>query len=191
MSTKRIISYAFAFVVAVGLIFMIDPLLASYKENKKYDFTLNTSEGEINKKDFEGKVLAVFFGYTYCPDVCPTSLSSLAADVKSFPDEKSKNFAGLFISVDPKRDKLQHLKEYSEYFHPSFVGATSNKENIDDIVKRYRAYYQFVELENSAMKYSVSHTAYIYFFDKNGKFAAKVDHVLNPNAIKEVLEKLL
>ncbi len=191
MSIKKIISYAFVFIFALGLIFALEPLMNDYKESKKYDFTLSTIDGEISKKDFEGKVLAIYFGYMYCPDVCPTSLSSLAQAVKSFPKEKTKDFAGLFISVDPKRDKLKNLKEYSSYFHPTFLGATSNKENIDDIVKRYGSYYQFVKLENSAMDYSVSHTSYIYIFDKSGKFIAKIDHFTNPKEIKEVLEKIL
>lgn len=191
MNYKKIISYGLASVFALGLIFLLQPLMNNYKENKKYDFTVSSISGEISKKDFDGKVLAIYFGYMYCPDVCPTSLSSLAQAVKTFPKEKVKDFAGLFISVDPNRDKLKNLKEYSEYFHPSFIGATSNKENIDDIVKRYASYYQFVKLENSAMDYSVSHTSYIYIFDKSGKLAAKVDHFTNPDEIKEVLEKIL
>lgn len=191
MTNKKIISYSLVFIFAIGLIFLLNPLMDNYKENKKYDFTLNTIDGEISKKDFEGKVLAIYFGYMYCPDVCPTSLSSLAQAVNTFPSEKTKNFAGLFISVDPKRDKLKNLKEYAQYFHPTFIGATSNKENLDDIVKRYASYYQFVTLENSAMEYSVSHTSYIYIFDKKGKFVAKIDHFTNPEKIKEVLKKVL
>jgi protein SCO1/2 len=178
-------------VVAVMLIVIIKPFVDDYKEHKQYAFTVNTIDGKVTKDDFKGKVLAIYFGYTYCPDVCPTSLSSLAQALNKLPDEKSKDVVGLFISVDPDRDTLKNLKAYSAYFHPNFIGATSNKKNIDDITARYKTYYKKTELENSAMGYSVSHTSFIYIFDKNGKFKAKVDHFSNPKKIKESLEKIL
>lgn len=178
-------------VLAIGLIVLIQPFVDNYKEEKKYAFSVNTIDGEITKDSFKGKALAVYFGYTYCPDVCPTSLASLASALDSFDKEKTKDFVGLFISVDPDRDSLKNLKEYSNYFHPSFIGGTSTKENIDNITKRYESYYKKVQLENSAMGYSVSHTSFIYLFDKNGKFISKVDHFSDPNKIKEDLAKIL
>ena len=178
-------------VVAVMLIMIIKPYIDNYNEQKKYDFTVNTIDREVTKESFKGKVLAVYFGYTYCPDVCPTSLSSLAQALNELPKEKTKNFVGLFISVDPDRDTLTNLKAYTAYFHPNFQGATSTKENIDEITSRYKSYYKKIELENSAMGYSVSHTSFIYLFDKDGKFKAKVDHFSDPSKIKESLEKIL
>lgn len=165
-----------SFIVAVVLITILKPYVDEYNEQKQYDFKVNTIDGEITKDSFKGKYLAIYFGYTFCPDVCPTSLSSLAHALNSFPKEKTKDFVGLFISVDPDRDTLKNLKEYAQYFHPNFIGATSTKENIDDITSRYRSYYSKIELENSAMDYSVAHTSYIYIFDKDGNFKAKLDH---------------
>jgi protein SCO1/2 len=177
--------------VAVMLIIIIKPYVDDYKEQKQYDFTVNSIDGEITKESFKGKALAVYFGYTYCPDVCPTSLSSLAAALNEFPKEKTEDFVGLFISVDPDRDTPKNLKAYAEYFHPNFQGATSTKTNIDDITARYKSYYKKIELENSAMGYSVSHTSFIYLFDKEGKFKAKVDHFSDPAKIKVSLEEIL
>lgn len=191
MNIKKLISYLVAFVIAIGIIFFISPFYDLYKENKKYDFTLSSLNGEVSKSSLEGKAFAVYFGYMYCPDVCPTSLAQLSEALKSFPKEKAKNFTGLFISVDPQRDKPKALQEYAQYFHPTFVGATSNKKNIDDIVKRYKAYYKLIKLEDSAMDYSVTHTSYFYIFDKDGNFVQKVDHHLNPDDIKKVLAKVL
>ncbi|PLY07069.1 MAG: SCO family protein [Arcobacter sp.] len=178
-------------IFALVVIIIAKPFLNDYKEKTRYDFTVSTIDGEIKKDDFEGKVLAIYFGYTFCPDVCPTTLSSLAQALKSIDKEKVKDFKGLFISVDPDRDTLKNLKEYAQYFHTNFIGATSNKENLDDIVKRYKSYYKKVELKDSAMDYSVSHTSYIYLFDKNGKLFKRIDHFFDPSKIKEDLEMVL
>lgn len=185
------LSYLISIVVAITAIYLLEPIISQAKENSKFDFTLDTVDGVIKKDDFKGKVLAIYFGYMYCPDVCPTSLSSLASAVRSFDDKKLENFKGLFISVDPKRDTLKNLKEYSQYFHPTFIGATSTKENLDKITSNYESFYEMVELKGSQMGYSVSHTSYIYIFNKEGKFVAKIDHFTNPKEIRETLEKVL
>ena len=177
--------------VAIMLIVVLKPYVDDYNEQKQYDFTVNTIDGKVSKDSFKGKTLAIYFGYTYCPDVCPTSLSSLAQALNELPKEQTKDMVGLFISVDPDRDTLKNLKEYSAYFHPSFIGGTSTKENIDDITSRYKSYYKKIELENSAMGYSVSHTSFIYLFDKDGKFKARVDHFSDPAKIKETLKEVL
>lgn len=186
------LSYLFSIVIAIALILLIKPYLEENELKKQYDFKVQSKSGDLSLDSYNGKVLAIYFGYTYCPDVCPTSLSILSQSLKGFESKKVQdNFEGLFISVDPDRDKLDALDEYSKYFHPTFKGATSNKENIDDIVDRYKSFYKKVYLENSSMDYSVSHTSYIYFFDKNGKFFKKVDHHTNPNEVTEVLKALL
>ena len=178
-------------IVSIMLIIIIKPYVDDYKEHKQYDFTVDTIDGAVTKDSFKGKVLAIYFGYTYCPDVCPTSLSSLAQALNELPNETRKDVVGLFISVDPDRDNLKNLKAYSAYFHPNFIGATSDKRNIDDITSRYKSYYEKVKLEGSAMDYSVSHTSYIYIFDKNGKFREKINHFSDPTKIKESLAKIL
>ncbi|MFA6789794.1 MAG: SCO family protein, partial [Arcobacteraceae bacterium] len=81
--------------------------------------------------------------------------------------------------------------EYAKYFHKHFIGATSTKENIDDITKRYESFYEKIYLKDSKMNYSVSHTSYIYIFNKKGEFVKKVDHFTNPSELTEVLSKLL
>lgn len=188
---NKVTKFVIVVIVAIALIFILKPFIDDYKESKKYAFKVDTINGSVTKDSFKGKALAIYFGYTYCPDVCPTSLSSLAMALNSFDEEKTKEFVGLFISVDPNRDTLKNLKEYAQYFHQNFIGATSNKVNIDEITKRYETYYKKVSLEDSAMGYSVSHTSYIYLFDKDGKFVAKVDHFSDPSKIKESLNKIL
>ena len=184
---KIIISLA----VSIVLIIVIKPFVDDYKEKKQYEFTVDTIDGAISKDDFKGKVLAVYFGYTFCPDVCPTSLSALSQALNELPKEQQKEVVGLFISVDPDRDTLKNLNEYTKYFNRNFIGGTSTKENIDDITSRYKSYYEKIILEDSAMGYSISHTSFIYLFDKDGKFIEKIEHFSNPNAIKKNLEEIL
>jgi protein SCO1/2 len=188
---NNILKFIIAIIIAIGLIVILKPFVDDYNEQKQYDFKVDTIDGEVTKDSFKGKYLAIYFGYTFCPDVCPTSLSSLAHALNTLPEEKTKDFVGLFISVDPQRDTLKNLKEYANYFHPNFIGGTSTKDNIDDITSRYKSYYKKIELENSAMGYSVSHTSFIYIFDKSGKFRAKVDHFSDPAKIKETLEEII
>ena len=188
---KQAIKYITPLVVAILAIILIEPIINQQRELKKYDFKVNTTNGIVKKEDFKGKALAIYFGYMFCPDVCPTSLSSLAYALNGFSEEHLEGFAGIFISVDPDRDEVEKLDEYAKYFHKNFIGATSDKANIDDITKRYESYYQKVYLEDSKIDYSISHTSYIYIFDKNGKFVEKVDHFTNPKQLKEVLEKVL
>lgn len=188
---KKIISYSISIAIAIGIIMLIKPYIDENNKKNQYNFTLNSKGGELTLDSYKGKVLAIYFGYMYCPDVCPTSLSSLSQALEGVSQDKLKNFEGLFISVDPDRDKLKDLDDYAKYFHPTFKGATSNKDNIDDIVKRYSTYYKKVYLENSSMDYSVAHTSYIYFFDKDGKFFKKVDHASYETELPKVLETLL
>ena len=177
---NKFFKIAIMFITAVVLITILKPFIDDYKEQKKYEFSVKSLDGNLTKESFKGKALAVYFGYTYCPDVCPTSLSSLSSALKNFDKDKTKDFAGIFISVDPDRDTLKNLKEYAQYFHPNFVGATTNKENIDDITKRYGSYYEKIPLENSAMGYSVSHTSFIYLFDKKWEVCRKNRTFLKP-----------
>ena len=188
---RKVINYIASAFIAIGIIFIAKPYIDNYNDKKQYDFTVTSKNGDVSLDSYKGKVLAVYFGYTFCPDVCPTSLSTLATALNGFSKEQIKEFEGLFISVDPDRDKIDALDEYARYFHPTFRGATSNKENLDDIVNRYKTYYKKVYLEGSSMDYSVAHTSYIYIFDKDGNFYKKVDHFTNPKELNKVLKALL
>lgn len=188
---KKILFFITAVVIAVISIVIAKPYVDAYKEKQKYAFTLDTIDGEIKLSDFKGKTVAIFFGYTFCPDVCPTALSMLSEGLKGLSKEELKDFKGIFISVDPSRDTLKNLKEYALYYHPNFVGATSSEENLLEISKRYGAYYQKEKLPDSDMNYSVSHTSYVYIFDKTGNLSAKLEHLIAPSDITKALKKAL
>lgn len=188
---KKILFFLTAIVVAVVSIVVSKPYVDAYKEKQKYEFSVNTSDGEIKLSNFKGKTVAVYFGYMYCPDVCPTSLSMLGEGLKGLSEEELEGFQGIFISVDPDRDTLKNLKEYALYFHPNFLGATSDEKNILDITTRYGTFFQKEELKGSEMGYSVSHTSYIYIFDKEGNLSAQLKHFLKPSDITKALKKAL
>jgi protein SCO1/2 len=101
------------------------------------DFTLQSAAGPVSLKDYRGKLVLVYFGYTYCPDICPTSLAATAEGLKQLTPEEQARVAMIFISVDPKRDTPERLKEYAEFFHPAIVGVTGTAETIADVARRY------------------------------------------------------
>lgn len=139
------------------------------------DFTLNTSKGAISLSDYHGKVVALYFGYTHCPDICPTSLSSLAAAFGQLHERELDRVQGIFISVDPERDSLEHLATYANFFHPKIIGVTGNMDAIAETAARYGAAYRR-HASDSAMSYLVDHTANIYLIDRSGKLAFSYPH---------------
>lgn len=176
----------------IGLV-LGKPYFDAYKERQQYEFTLNTIDGPIKLSDFKGKNVAIYFGFMHCPDVCPTSLSILSESLKGYSKEQLKNFVGLFISVDPKRDKLKDLKSYAAYFHPNFIGATSDEKTLKEIAKRYGTYFAYEKpIDGNPMHYLVAHTSYLYIFDKQGNLSSKLKHdALVPKEITKALKKVL
>jgi len=193
MSSKVIKTFLFAF-LALGVLFVgvkvTKPMFEEHRDAVRYKFNLETVDGPITQEDFKGKVVALYFGYMYCPDVCPTSLSSLSEALKTLPQEEQENFKGLFVSVDPKRDSLEHLKGYAAYFHKNFIGATIDDEKyLHELTERYGGYFRKVALEGSKMGYSVNHTSDIFLFDKNGNYSSKIPHMARQEDIIKALRK--
>jgi protein SCO1/2 len=136
------------------------------------DFTLVNQDGKkVSFSDFRGKYLLVFFGYTYCPDVCPTSMLRIQETLEHLGKYKDKVHV-LFISVDPERDTPQLLKKFISFYDPTgkyITGLTGSPEEIKKVAKQFKAYYEKVPLKNNPeVGYLVDHTAFIYLVDKNG-----------------------
>ncbi len=152
------------------------------------DFSVDIAGGEFNLKDYRGKVVILYFGYTSCPDVCPTALAFTGNILKKLPQQSANQIQPVFISVDPERDTLENLNKYGHYFHPKLISGTANKEKLDKLVRQYGAYYSFSKQDNSAMGYSVDHTSRLYLIDKSGKLADTVSHA---DIQQELARKLL
>ncbi|WP_133406621.1 SCO family protein [Parashewanella tropica] len=175
-------------IAAIALITSILPAQAKMPILKGIggDFTLNSSKGEqVSLSDFRGKVVLMFFGYTNCADICPTTMAHVAQMVKKLPPEQQAKVQVLFVSIDSEYDTPKHLNKYLSYFDPSFIGLVDDKEKIDHVAKLYSAEYskladervttEFKKLsledKNAPKKkgYLFSHTAKIFVIDGKGR----------------------
>jgi protein SCO1/2 len=123
----------------------------------------------VTDQDMKGRPYLVFFGYTHCPDVCPTTLFELSEVLRALGPDADKTGA-LFVSIDPERDTPAAMKDYLSSFDPHLVGATGDAKAIDAAEKAYRVYAKKVPGEKG--DYSMDHTALVYLMDKQGRFVA-------------------
>ncbi len=133
------------------------------------DFTLTTTEGRpFRLSEQRGEIVLMFFGYTSCPDVCPTTLAE-AKRIMEGLDDDAANVRFLFITVDPERDTPQHLGQYVSNFHPDIIGLTGTTEELQTVFSAYGIYAAKAPLENSAAGYSMDHTARVFLVDGDGR----------------------
>ena len=131
-------------------------------------FELTDQHGQVRTlKDFDGRVVIVFFGYTQCPDVCPTSMQELA-QVKQLLGPDGDKLAGVFITVDPERDTPELLKAYMESFDPGFVALRPTLDQLPQVTKAFKIYYKKVEGQTPT-SYTMDHSAGSYTFDAKGR----------------------
>lgn len=133
-------------------------------------FTLTTQEGKpLSDTDLRGMPFLVFFGFTRCPDVCPTKLFEISEVLRAAGDNaKAKQLKALFITVDPERDTPESMKSYLASFDPRIVGLSGDRAAIDAVIKAYRAYAKKVPLKEG--DYTMDHTALVYLMAKDGSF---------------------
>jgi len=154
------------------------------------EFELQSINGPVKLSDYKGKLVLIYFGYTYCPDVCPTALSLTGTALAQLEPEELAQVQMLFVSVDPARDSVDRLDEYSHFFHPSIIGITGSKAEIDDITKRYGAYYKIVDT-GSKTDYPVDHSSQTMVVGKNGEVVATIAHGTSPDEVVKTLRKYL
>lgn len=125
-------------------------------------FTLTDHTGKkVTEKDFTGKYRLIYFGFTYCPAICPTELAKITGALKSLGDE-GKDIQPIFITVDPERDTVEAMGKYVTLFHPSLVGLTGTPEQIRKVAKEYKIYFAKVQ-DESMSDYTMDHSSFIYF----------------------------
>ncbi|PKO36373.1 MAG: SCO family protein [Betaproteobacteria bacterium HGW-Betaproteobacteria-6] len=155
------------------------------------DFTLQSTNGPVALRDYRGKLVLVYFGYTFCPDICPTSLAATAEGLKQLTPEELGKVAMIFVSVDPKRDTPERLKEYAEFFHPAIVGVTGTPENIAEIARRYGVFYAEQKVETAGDGYVVDHSADTFIVAPDGQLVAKMAHATPPDQVVATIRKYL
>ncbi len=154
------------------------------------DFRLTDHNGRIRTlADFKGKAVAVFFGYTHCPDVCPTTLADFAAALKLL-GEQAGRVQVIFVTVDPQRDTPDILRQFVPAFNPSFLGMYSDTDTLKRLAKEYKVVYQKTSVK-AADDYLIDHSAGTYIYDPKGNLRLLMPYGSSPEAIAHDLEMLL
>ena len=155
------------------------------------DFTLTDQEGQpMRLSDLRGRLALLFFGYTFCPDVCPTTLVDFA-QVKRLLGDRSSQVAFVFVSVDGARDTPPVLKRYVKHFDKDFIGMTGPEDDVRRIGADYGLYFERQPLPGSQAGYSVDHTAVAYLVDREGRMIMLYGYGTPASVIDADLQKLL
>jgi protein SCO1/2 len=153
------------------------------------DFALTDHNGQLRTlADFKGKVVTVFFGFTHCPDVCPTTLGEMAMVMKELGGDADR-LQVLFVTVDPERDTAEVLKRYVPAFHPAFLGLTGNAEDIARTAKEFKIFYQKQKLPTAG--YTMDHSAGTYILDGEGRLRLFAQYGIGAPALLHDIRLLL
>jgi protein SCO1 len=198
MSARTVLAVAAGLVIGVAVALAVFPQarealmpaagpVTSGKALVGGPFTLTNDTGkQVTEKDYRGRYMLVFFGYTSCPDICPAGLQLISAAIENL-GPKADRIAPLFISVDPERDTPEKLAAYVKNFNPRLVGLTGTPEEITAVTKAYKVYYKKVPNEASPGDYAMDHTSIIYLMDPSGEF---VTHFTPTTTVEEMTAKL-
>lgn len=155
------------------------------------DFSIPSTIGKFELKDYREKVVIIYFGYLFCPDICPTTLATLGALKKQLPKVEQDNLEVMFISVDPNRDTISKIKNYVEFFHPSFIGGTDTEEKIAKLARAYAVAYEKYYPKKGGTFYSVDHSTQAFIINKQGKVAELIRHGETANQIQKKINKYI
>ena len=151
-------------------------------------FTLVDQDGETRtEKDFAGSYMLIYFGYTFCPDVCPTALQVMSHAMDRVKPEIAEKVTPVFITIDPARDTVAQLKSYVGNFHPRLVGLTGTPEQIARAAKAYRVYYGRARGDESSTEYLMDHSSVVFLMGPDGAYLTHFTHQTPPDKMAEAL----
>ncbi|MBW0147369.1 SCO family protein [Marinobacter arenosus] len=154
------------------------------------EFRLTGTSGEtVTEADTDGQIRLVYFGFTACPDVCPTTLGSLGTAIGQMPEDLQNRVTTLFVSVDPRRDTPKRIASYVDFFGANIIGMTAEEPALRDLTKRYRTTFGYDEPDAEG-NYQVSHSAAVYVFDGAGNARLLFRPGLTPRMMSEDLTAL-
>lgn len=154
------------------------------------DFILQSADGPVDSKSLRGKVLLLYFGYTNCPDICPAALASGGQVLKMLSNEERSRVKLILVSVDPERDSVAHLKEYTAFFHPDMLGLTGTPAEVAALAKAFGAGYAR-EPARPDGSYAVDHTTSTYVVAPNGQLSTVLDLGASADKVAAAVRKIL
>lgn len=153
---------------------------------------LPSTHGDFSLAQLDNNQVAVVtFGFTYCPDVCPMNQAVKKQALSELTEAQRERIVPLMISVDPERDTLERLEEYTRFFGDSFIGATGTQQQLEELTQRYGVFWRRVESETSAMGYTVDHSSSIYLVNREGQLLERVLYSSSPEALVDALNNHL
>ena len=153
-------------------------------------FTLTNHKGDtVTDESFRGKYMLVFFGYGYCPDICPTELASIAATLDVMGPQ-AEEVTPLFITIDPERDTPEFLADFVVNFHPRMIGLTGAPEAIGSVAKSYKVFYA-KSRQSAGPDYLMDHSSFIYLMGPDGKFITMFRPQTDPKKMAETIDKVI
>ena len=154
-------------------------------------FTLVNQRGEtVNEADFRGKFSLIYFGFTHCPDVCPTALQIMSVALEEV-GEAADAVTPVFITIDPERDDVATVAAYVAHFGENFVGLTGTPAQVETAARAYKVYYRKVEDPGSAGGYAMDHSSVVYLMSPEGEFLANFTHETRPDRMAAKIREYL
>ncbi len=153
------------------------------------DFILTGADGPVSLSDFGDKVVLLYFGYTFCPDICPGTLADLGQVLREMGDD-AENIQVIMVTVDPERDTPAQLAEYVTHFYPSFIGLSGTEQEIGTVAAQYGVFYERHE-GTAATGYLIDHTARVFVIDQKGEYWLSFPFGMEREQIKSDLENVL
>jgi len=144
----------------------------------------------VTNLDFPDQYQMIYFGYTYCPDICPTSLAVAAAALDLLGD-KAERIQPLFITVDPARDSAKVLRDYTAYFHPRMLGLIGSEDMVARVAAGFRVKYEKVPSDTDPQRYFMDHTASLFLLGPDGSFRTKFAHGIPADDLAERLDRII
>lgn len=154
-------------------------------------FGVLTGDGPLHLDELRGRAVIVYFGYTACPDFCPTTLATVAAAVRRLPEADQPRATALMVSVDPERDTPERLSEYARYFHPGFYGGTRPLPEITEIARDWGVVFRKANAGASAMGYAVDHSTDAFLLGPDGRFLRAIPHGTSAEALAAAFTEAL
>jgi len=183
----KAVTMAMTLLLSVSAANLLAAAQIEVNRNASGPFSLIDHHGKpITDHDFRGEFMLVFFGYTFCPDVCPTDLQVIAQTLDEL-GEAGERVQPIFITLDPARDTLEVMAEYARHFHPRLIGLTGSRQQTAEAARNYGVISMKIIDENNNGNYSVNHSALTYLLGPDGKFVAAFDHGTNPETLTSVI----